>query len=138
MSAYQTATATVTPAMVIVMLYDGAVQRLLQAKKALIEGRIEDRCHLVNKAHAIIHGLQCQLDFTAGGEMAKLLDRYYDYVLHRMAQINVRNDPLICDEVAAHLREMRESWSTIAEGGEGGLRGSDSTNDPDIGQARLA
>ncbi len=117
MSAYQTAAETVTPARAIVMLYDGAVQRLQQAGRAMAEGRIEERFRLVGKAHAIVHGLQCQLDFAAGGEVALLLDRYYAYLLHRMTQINVHNDPAICDEVIARLREMRASWAAIAETG---------------------
>ena len=114
MSAYQAATTTVTPAMAIVMLYDGAMRFLARAKAAIGEGRIEERCQLVNKAHAVIHGLQCQLDFTAGGEVALTLDRYYSYVLHRMMQVNIKNDPAICDELIDRLREMRESWATIA------------------------
>lgn len=115
MTAYQTAALTVTPARAIVMLYDGAVQRLQQAGSAIAEGRIEDRFKLVGKAYAIVHGLQCQLDFTAGGEVALLLDRYYAYLLHRMTQINVLNDPAICDEVIARLRDMRASWAAIAD-----------------------
>ncbi len=122
MTAYQTAALTVTPAQAIVMLYDGAVQRLLQAKRAILEGRIEERFALVTKAHAIVQGLQCQLDFDAGGEVAPLLDRYYAYLLHRMIQINVRNDPAICDEVMAHLREMRASWAAIAESGGSAMK----------------
>jgi len=116
MNAYQAASTTVTPAMAIVMLYDGAMKFLSLAKVAIAEGRIEDRCHLVNKAHAVVHGLQCQLDFAAGGDIARILDRYYDYVLHRMMQINIKNDPSICEELIDRLREMRESWATLARG----------------------
>lgn len=117
MSAYQTATETVAPATAIVMLYDGAMQALSRARQAIAEGRIEDRCNAVNKAHAIVHGLQCQLDFAAGGEIARLLDRYYGYLLGRMTQVNIRNDPSICDELLTRLREMRASWAAIAQGG---------------------
>lgn len=116
MSAYHAASETVTPATAIVMLYDGAVRRLNEAKLAAQEGRIEDRCNAVGKAHAIIHGLQCQLDFGAGGDIAALLDDYYNYILHRMTQINIKSDPTICEELVSRLREMRESWSTIAQG----------------------
>ena len=117
MTAYQVATTTVTPAMAIVMLYDGAMRFLAGAKAAIAEGRIEDRCQLVDRAHAVIHGLQCQLDFTAGGDVAHSLDRYYGYVQHRMMQVNIKNDPAICDELIDRLREMRESWAAIASGG---------------------
>ncbi len=117
MTAYQAATETVAPAAAIVMLYDGAMQAIARAKQAIAEGRIEDRCTLVTRAHAIVHGLQCQLDFAAGGEIARLLDGYYTYLLNRMMQVNIKNDPAICDELVARLREMRASWATIAQGG---------------------
>lgn len=115
MNAYQAASTTVTPAMAIVMLYDGAMKFLALAKNAIAEDRIEQRFHFVARSHAIIHGLQCQIDFVAGGEIARSLDQYYDYLQHRMIQINIKNDPNICDELIDRLREMRESWATIAK-----------------------
>ncbi len=118
MTAYQAATETVSPAAAIVMLYDGAIRFLSRARQAITEGRIEDRYQLVNKAQAIVNGLQCQLDFTAGGDIARLLDGYYRYLHDRMTQLNVRNDPAICDELVERLREMRESWALIARGVE--------------------
>jgi flagellar protein FliS len=121
MTAYQAATETISPGMAIVMLYDGAMQALSLAKRAIAEGRIEERCNLVNKAHAIVHGLQCQLDFAAGGDIARLLDDYYAYLLGRMTQVNIKNDPAICDELVDRLREVRESWATIARTGAAAL-----------------
>jgi flagellar secretion chaperone FliS len=120
MTAYQTATETVAPATAIVMLFDGAMHSMTRAGQAIAEGRIEDRWTLVNKAHAIVHGLQCQLDFAAGGEIARLLDDYYGYLLGRMTQANIKNDPAICDEVVDRLREMRASWAAIACGAAAG------------------
>jgi len=32
-------------------------------------------------------------------------------------QINIKNDPTICEELIDRLREMRESWATIASSG---------------------
>ena len=116
MTAYRTATETVAPAMAIVMLYDGAMQRLQLAKAAIAAGRIEERFNLVTRASAIIQGLQCQLDFAAGGEIAVILDGYYHYILKRMTDINLKNDPAICDELVDRLREMRTSWAAIAQG----------------------
>ena len=114
-AAYRAASETVTPARAIVMLYDGAIKRIADAKEAISVGRIEDRYNYVVKAYDIINGLHCHLDYEAGGEVAILLDRYYSYILHRLTEINVRNDTAICDEVIARLREMRDSWSGIAE-----------------------
>lgn len=115
-AAYQTAAETVSPVQAIVMLYDGAIQRISLAKEAIDNGQIETRYNSVMKAYAIIQGLQSHLDFDAGGDIAPQLDRYYEYLLVRMTMINLKNDPAICEEVIERLREMRASWSSIADG----------------------
>ena len=125
MSAYHAAAETVTPARAIVMLYDGAMKRLNEARNAILAGRIEERHLLVAKAYAIINGLHCQLDFEAGGDVARLLDRYYIYILHRMTFIDIKNDPEICDELIARLREMRASWAAIADGAGQAMPGNE-------------
>ena len=33
-----------------------------------------------------------------------------------MQQINTRNDPAICEEVAARLADVRDAWRRIADG----------------------
>ena len=56
--AYQTASENVTAAQAIVMLYDGAIRRILDARKAIEEKRIEDRYHSITRAYNIINGLR--------------------------------------------------------------------------------
>jgi flagellar secretion chaperone FliS len=115
-AAYRSAAETHPPARQIVMLHDGAIQRIEEAKAAIAARRIEARFNLVMKAHAIIGALQSCLDFDQGGEVAPLLDRFYGYVLGRLTLINLRDDPAICDELVRLLRQMRDSWAEIAPG----------------------
>ncbi|HFA59965.1 MAG TPA: flagellar export chaperone FliS [Rhodospirillales bacterium] len=112
-AAYGQAAQTIPPLRQIVMLYDGAILRLQEAKRAIAENRIEDRHRAVSKAAAIIDALHGCLDFERGGEVATHLDRFYTYVSFRMRLIDVRNDPSICDELIARLGEMRGSWAAI-------------------------
>ena len=118
-AAYGQAARTIPPALQIVMLYDGAIARLREARRAAEEGRIEDRCRAVEKATAIIDALHACLDLERGGEIAATLDRLYTYASVRMQLINTRNDAGVCDEIAARLTELRNAWSVIAEGGTG-------------------
>lgn len=97
----------------IVMLYDGAIGQLVHARAAIKAGAIEARWQHVRKAAAIIEGLQGCLDHSAGGQVAALLDRFYSYVGMRLLQIDLRNDPAICDELVARLGEMRASWAAM-------------------------
>ncbi len=115
-AAYGQAAETIPPLRQIVMLYDGAILRLQEAKRAIAEDRIEDRHRAVSKAAAIVEALQGCLDFERGGELATHLDRFYTYVGFRMRQIDVRNDATICDELIARLGEMRGSWEAIENG----------------------
>jgi flagellar protein FliS len=97
-------------AQMVVLLYDGAIGQLAQARTAIRSGAIEARWQHVRKATAIIEGLQGCLDHAAGGDIAILLDRFYGYVGVRLLQIDVHNDPAICEELIARLSEMRASW----------------------------
>ena len=115
-AAYGRAAQTIPAVRQVVMLHDGAIGRLREAQQAILEGRIEDRFRAVQKASAIIDGLHACLDFERGGEVAPLLDRMYGYIGLRLQQINIRQDPAICDELVAHLDELRRAWNTLAEG----------------------
>ena len=75
--AYAAATQTVAKTKQVVMLYDGVIRFLQQAKEAISEKRIEDRYNLLIKASAIISGLQSCLDFEKGGDIAKVLYNFY-------------------------------------------------------------
>jgi flagellar protein FliS len=115
-AAYGRASETISPARQIVMLYDGAARRIGQARTAILERRVEDRYRHVMRAHAIVSSLQGVLDLERGGDVARLLDQLYGYVLHRLVQINLRDDAAICDELIARLGELRSSWARIALG----------------------
>jgi flagellar secretion chaperone FliS len=115
-AAYGRAAQTIPPVRQVVMLYDGALRRLREARQAILEERIEDRFLAVQKASALIDGLHACLDFERGGDIAPLLDRMYGYIGLRLQQINIRQDPAICDELITQLGELRRAWNTLAEG----------------------
>ena len=116
-AAYGRAAETLPPVRQVLMLYDGVMARLHEARRAIEAGRIEERHAAVTKAAAIVDGLHACLDFDRGGAIAPLLDRLYAHVALRLQAINVSNDPRICDEVAGHLGELRAAWAVIAQGG---------------------
>jgi flagellar protein FliS len=88
--AYGQASETLAPAQQIVLLYEGAIRRIREARHAIEARRINDRCLAVRKATAIIEGLQGCLDHARGGEIARNLDRIYAHVIFRLQRINLR------------------------------------------------
>jgi flagellar secretion chaperone FliS len=114
-TAYGQAAQTIPPLRQVVMLYDGAIARLHEARQAIADGRIEDRFNAVQKASRIVDALHSCLDFDRGGEVAPLLDRVYTCISLRMQRINTGNDAAVCDEVIARLGELRDAWRALAE-----------------------
>lgn len=128
--AYALATQTVAKTKQIVMLYDGAIRFIQQAREAIIQKRYEDRYHLLVKATDIISGLQGCLDFEQGGEIAKILYNFYSSIESRLFSVHHNNSLNTCDEAIAELKQMRDVWQEIdsstnqtpypANGNEGG------------------
>lgn len=116
MSAYGQAAQTLAPAKQIVLLYDGAMQRIKEARKAIEAKRINERYIAVTKAAAIVDALHACLDHEQGGEIAQNLDRIYTHIAFRLQNINLSDDPAICDELIARLGELRAAWAELADG----------------------
>ena len=117
MNAYGQAVETIPPAKQIVMLYDGVLRQITNARSAIGDRRINDRFTAVQKASLILEGLQGCLDHENGGEIAPQLDRLYTHFIFRLQAINIEDDPVICDELLGQIGELRESWATLAEQG---------------------
>lgn len=117
MNAYGQAVETIPPARQIVMLYDGILRNVANARTAICDRRINDRFVAVQKATLILEALQGCLDHEKGGEIAPQLDQLYTYFIFRLQAINVDDDPVICDELLARIGELRESWAVLAQSG---------------------
>ena len=96
---YQTQSVmTASPGQLVLMLYDGALRFLRQAR-AGFEMPEDDlrRIEIINrnllKAQAIIDELQDTLDKRAGGEFALTMERLYEYHRTQLIQANIRKDP---------------------------------------------
>ncbi len=111
--AYHQAFHTVGKTRQVVMLYDGMIRFLKQAREAIAEKRIEDRFNLLVKASDVVLGLQASLDFEHGGQVARVLYDFYSSVDSRILTIQRTNDLGLCDELITELKEMREAWNVI-------------------------
>lgn len=111
--AYAAATQTLAKTRQIVLLYDGLIRFLQQAKTAIQENRIEDRFNLLIKASEVISGLQACLDFERGGDIAKVLYSFYASIDSRIFSIHRSASAAACDEVIAEIKQMRDAWHEI-------------------------
>jgi flagellar secretion chaperone FliS len=102
------------PHKLILMLYEGALLALTEAKRHMVERDIAAKGKALSKAIMIIeHGLKASLDVKAGGELGERLAALYDYMAERLLQANLHNRPELIDEVSRLLSELRGAWEQI-------------------------
>ncbi|MBC2690806.1 flagellar export chaperone FliS [Pseudomonas kielensis] len=105
-----------SPHRLIQMLYEGGLDRLAQAKGALVRGDIPQKCLMLTKAVDIITGLRQGLDEEKAEDPATIqqLASLYDYMSAQLLQANISNDPEVIDEVARLLITLKSGWDGIA------------------------
>ena len=103
-----------SPHRLIQMLFEGALERIAQAKGAMIQHQIARKGELIGKAINIVGGLQGSLNDKEGGELAANLDGLYDYIIRRLTRANLDNDPAILDECGRLLGELKSGWDSIS------------------------
>lgn len=113
---YAIANQTLPKTRQIVLLYDGAVNFLMQAKDAIEADNIEERFTLLDKAGQIINGLQSSLDFENGGDVAKTLFDFYANLSATLRDVQRTGNVSGIDFIVRELKNMRASWEKIDQG----------------------
>ncbi|HTF95826.1 MAG TPA: flagellar export chaperone FliS [Cellvibrio sp.] len=103
-----------SPHRLIQMLFEGALERIAQAKGAMAQNQVARKGELIGKAAAIVGGLQGSLNDKEGGKLAANLDNLYDYIIRRLTQANFENNPEYLDECGRLLGEIKTAWDAIA------------------------
>jgi flagellar secretion chaperone FliS len=104
---------TASPHRLIQMLFEGALERIAQAKGAMAQNQIARKGEMIGKAIAIVGGLQGSLNDKEGGNLAANLDELYDYIIRRLTQANFENNAEYLDECGRLLGEIKTAWDTI-------------------------
>lgn len=99
----------------VLMLIDGAIERIAGAIGHMEHRKIAEKGQLVSRSIAIIDALRASLDQEAGGDLAANLERLYEYMTHRLLEGNMRNDPQALSEVISLLKEIRAGWVAIPQ-----------------------
>src|SRR5262245_34391309 len=95
------------PHRLIVMLMDGALERISSARGAMEHGQVDSRNHLIHRAVEIVQELRASLNMEAGGEIATNMADLYDYASKQLVRANLESRPELLDEVANLLRQLR-------------------------------
>jgi len=109
--------AAADPHRLVLMLMDGALERLAIAQGCMERNDIGGKAQLINRAIQIIGELRGSLDMTKGAEIAANLDALYDYMCRRLLQASLKNDVGMVQEVSNLLRELRGAWTQVPKDG---------------------
>lgn len=101
---------TVDRGSLLLMLYQGAIDFLKQAKGYLEEGDMEQKGVYISKAHAIVSEFLGSLNVEAGGEVASKLERLYRFMLDQLMEAHLGNDSRALDSVIGLLSTLKEGW----------------------------
>ncbi|QZN91571.1 flagellar export chaperone FliS [Idiomarina abyssalis] len=101
------------PYQLIQMLFAGALESLSYAKGAIQRKDLEKKGQCISRASAIIESLRSSLDMEVGGEISSNLNDLYIYMLDRLSDAAVNNDPKTLDEVADLIKQIKSAWDSI-------------------------
>lgn len=101
------------PHRLVVMLMDGALERIRGAQGCIQRGALAEKAQLIHRAIAIIGELNASLDASAGGQIAANLSALYDYMARSLLKASVDNKVEMLEEVARLLHDLRGAWISI-------------------------
>ncbi len=105
--------AAADPHRLIVMLMDGALERIGTARGAMEHGDRNASNHVIHRAVEIVQELRASLNLEAGGQIAANMADLYDYASNQLVRANMNNRPELLEEVANLLRQIRSAWIQI-------------------------
>lgn len=105
--------AAADPHKLILMLMDGALERLAIARGCILRKETIHKAQLVNRVVSILGELKASLDVKAGGAIATNLGDLYDYMVQRVLLGSLQNKAEHLEEVTKLMNSIREAWIAV-------------------------
>ncbi len=98
----------------VVMVYEGIVDFLRQARQGIQEGEKARKGEAISSIMALLTELDCALDREAGGDMALNLADLYQWMMGRLTEANLHDDMRALKEVENVALELMEGFQGAA------------------------
>lgn len=109
----QNSVTTASPGELTLMLYNGCIKFIHQAKKSIEAKNIESRNKYIQKAQAILNELMSTLNMDV--PVSQNMFNLYEYMYHQLTQANIKSDVTILDEVEGLVVEFRDTWKQVIQ-----------------------
>ena len=107
---FQNQVKTANREQILIMLYDGAIRFLRQAREASENGKRAVKSEKTSKVVNILTELSSTLDFEKGGDMAVQLDSVYWYMIKELIRSNMQDDSKPLSVAETILVDLRDGW----------------------------
>src|SRR4051812_33318911 len=106
---------TASRGQILIMLYEGAIQNIRKASMAIDKNDLKQKGVFIGKAHDIVNELLNTLDFEVGGEIARDLERLYNYIIYELMKANLENSKDKLENSRKILETLLEGWKTAVD-----------------------
>jgi len=93
------------------MLYDGCIKFINQAKQALKNENFEAKNEFIQKAQNIVQELMITLDPEI--EISNQMMPLYEYIHYQLQQANIKNESSYLDEAYTYVVDFRDTWKEV-------------------------
>ena len=112
---FQTKVSTTDQGQLLLMLYDGALSYLQQARDKMLAKDFAAKGILISKVIDIVNELSASLNMDKGGSLAENLNNLYILCTARLLQANLKMNVEQLDSVAHILSGLRGAYAQIIE-----------------------
>lgn len=93
------------------MLYNGCMKFIKQAKSALENNDFENKNYYIQRAQDIVQEFMITLDQTV--EISQQMLPMYEYIYHQLQQANIKNEVKYLDEALVYVTDFRDTWKEV-------------------------
>jgi flagellar protein FliS len=101
------------PVKLVQLLYRGAIDNVVTARRHLAAGEIRQRSKCITKAWEILLELIRSLDHSHGGDLSKNLASLYTYMQQRLMEANSQQSDRQLQEVETLLTTLLDGWQQV-------------------------
>jgi flagellar protein FliS len=103
-----------SPEALIVMLYEGMVTKIKQAKERHHAGHVAKSKEAIIRSMRIADALMENINFKDGGQTAQDLELLYFYIISQLSGASMKDDPLpMLDNALRVVETLLEGWKQL-------------------------
>lgn len=111
----QTSILTASKGQLLIMLYEAAIQNVKKASLCVDRKDPAGKGRHIGKAHDIVNELINTLDFKVGGQIARDLERLYNFMVEQLVKANTESSKEALQSVLKLLENLHGAWKGAVE-----------------------